>query len=340
MIAMIGRIALVVFGVVAILSLCLSAFGLEVGPSLATMAQGAFGNSAAWGRTLIRACPLTLAGLGIVIAWRAGVYNIGGEGQYVLGGIGGAFVAQAMGFAAGSTVPILVVGSLSGAALGAFAGWLSVKRGIQIVISTILLNFVALLFLEWCLRGPLQEPKRQIFVSQTLPDSVMFLRFDRGSDLHSGVLVAVLAVGLAWFFLNRTWPGFRLKVAGESPGAARAAKIDVGRSHIGAMAISGGLCGLAGVVDYLGVTGRLADGFSQGWGFLAIPVALLGGLNPLGAAGAAVLFGSLFAGSEVLKRTTPIGSSLVPAVQGVVVLAFLALGVWFARKREYVDESD
>ena len=323
------------------MALTLAAFGLNVPESMGYLWRGATGDSISIGRTLVKATPLALAGLGIVVAWRAGMYNIGGEGQYVFGGIGGAVCAKILaGIVPGLLSPLIIVfGTLAGALVGALAGWLHVKRGVQVVISTILMNFLALLTLEWLLRGPLQESKKQIFVTETLPNSVMLMRFDRQSDLHVGVFLAVVMVVVVWVYLWFTPAGFHLRVVGESPSAARANKIDVGKKQILAMAMSGGLCGLAGAVDYVGLTGRLADGFSQNWGFIAIPVALLGGLNPWGVLASSLYFGGLFAGSDVLKRFTPIGNSLVPAVQGVAVLAFIGLNYLLTRKQA-VREDD
>jgi general nucleoside transport system permease protein len=336
------RYGVIFLGLFVVMALTLAAFGLNVGTSLAFMRDGAMGDSISVGRTLVKATPLCLAGLGIVIAWRAGMYNIGGEGQYVFGGIGGAACAKVLAglFAPVLSPVILICGALFGAVLGALAGWLHVKRGVQVVISTILMNSLVLLTLEWLLRGPLQEKKKQIFVTDALPDAVRLMRFDRQSDLHAGVFLAVIAVIVVWIFLRFTEAGFKLRVVGESATAAQANKIDVGRIQIRAMAMSGGLCGLAGAVDYAGLTGRLADGFGQNWGFIAIPVALLGGLNPWGTLASALYFGGLFAGSDNLKRFTPIGNSLVPAVQGVAVLAFIGLNYWYSRRVERQAEGD
>lgn len=322
--------------------LTLAAFRLDVGLSLRYMWQGATGDSISIGRTLVKATPLCLAGLGIVLAWRAGMYNVGGEGQYIFGGIGGALCTKYLSILSpGILSPvILICGAGFGAVLGGLAGWLHVQRGVQVVISTILMNFLALLTLEWLLRGPLQERKRQIFVSEAIPDAAMLMRFDRQSDLHAGVLLALLFVVVIWIYLRFTEAGFRLRVVGESPSAARANKIPVGIIQIRAMAMSGGLCGLAGAVDYAGLTGRLADGFSQNWGFIAIPVALLGGLNPWGTLVSALYFGGLFAGSDNLKRFTPIGNSLVPAVQGIAVLAFIGLNHWYSKQLHHPGETD
>lgn len=330
------RYGVIFAGLFVVMALTMAAFGLDVGRSLAYMREGAMGDSISVGRTLVKATPLCLAGLGIVIAWRAGMYNIGGEGQYVFGGIGGAICAKYLSGVMPAVLSplILVMGVLFGALLGGLAGWLHVKRGVQVVISTILMNFLALLTLEWLLRGPLQESKKQIFVSEALPNAVRLMRFDRQSDFHVGVFLALVAVVLVWVYLRYTESGFKLRVVGESASAAKANKIDVGRKQIQAMAMSGGLCGLAGAVDYAGLTGRLADGFGQNWGFIAIPVALLGGINPWGTLASALYFGGLYAGSDNLKRFTPIGNSLVPAVQGIAVLAFIGLTYLYSQRVE------
>lgn len=314
---LIGALALFV-----ILGVMLWILGGDVSGGLTTLIKGATGDKFAIARTLVRATPLCLCGLGVVIAWRAGMYNIGGEGQYLSGAITAAFFAKA-GIAVSPL--LLLAGIIGGGLLGAFAGWLHVVRGVQVVISTILLNFIAVFTLEWALRGPLQESKRQLFISQALPKAAMLPRFDRQTDLHAGIFVALAAAMLIWAFLRYSRAGLRLRIVGHAAEAARTNRIPVGRVQIAAMALSGALCGLAGAVDYAGLTGRLADGFSQGWGFIAIPVALLGGLTAWGTAASSVFFGGLFAGADVLNRASPIGSALVPAIQGITVLAYLAL---------------
>lgn len=321
------RYLLLGVSLVAILALTLAVFGLDVRESLGHIYTGAFGTKAGIARTLVRATPLMLAGLGMVLAWRAGMYNIGGEGQYVVGGITAAFLAKsAAGLPPALLSPLLLVaGAFGGGLYAALAGWLQVKRGVQVVISTILLNFVALQLLDWVVRGPLQESNRQNFRTDQLPNAAMLMRFDRQTDLHVGVFYALAACLLVAVYLFFTKPGFLLRVVGDSPSSARANRIDAGRVQIGAMALSGALCGLAGSVDYAGLIGWVGSGFSQNWGFLAIPVALLGGLNPIGTGLSALFFGGLFAGSEELRRYTPIGNSVVPVVQAVAVLGYVAV---------------
>lgn len=325
--------AFVASGLVLTLLLTLVAFGLPVGESVGRIVEGAFGTQAGLSRTLVKATPLLLCGLGMVIAWRAGMYNIGGEGQFIVGALAGAWVARLFVGLPGPLLNplILIATALGGAALAAFAGWLQVSRGVQVVISTILLNFVALRALDWAVQGPLQEAKRQLPLTDRLPRETMLLRYDPQFDLHAGVFVALAALAAVWVYLSLTKSGFRLKVVGENPGVARAQRIPAGRTQILAIALSGALCGLAGGIEYTGMTGQLGMGFPQDWGFMAIPVALLGGLHPAGVGVASLYFGALFAGSEQLQRFAGLGSTLVLTIQGVAVLAFVGFDAWRQR---------
>lgn len=337
----VGRFAVLAVGMVVVLCLTLAVFGLNVGDAVGHIWSGAVGSPAGMARTFVRATPMMFCGLGMVLAWRAGMYNIGGEGQYVIGGLASAALAKAFaGVSPGLLSPLLLVGGMvAGGLYAALAGWLQVKRGVQVVISTILLNFVALQVLEWSVRGPLQEAKKQNFRTDQLPNAAMLMRFDRQTDLHVGVFLAMLMVVVVAVFLYLTKAGFLVRLAGDSPGAARANRIDAGKVQVGAMFLSGALCGLAGSVDYAGVIGWVGSGFSQNWGFLAIPVALLGGLNPFGTGLSALFFGGLFAGSEELRRYSAIGNSVVPVVQAVAVLGYVAT-MQFLDRRRAVKEDD
>jgi len=153
----------------------------------------------------------------------------------------------------------------------------------------------------------------------------MFQRFDSQTDLHSGVFLALAMTVVIAVVLSLTKFGFKLRLVGQNERVARANRISPGNVQIGAMALSGALCGLAGGVDYLGLSGQVGDGFSQNWGFLAIPVALLGGLNPWGVLGASLYFGALMAGSEGLARFNTTGTTLVYVIQAVAVLGVVGL---------------
>ena len=320
---------LMVVGLVAVLALTLVVFGIPV-TEMSSIWAGAVGDKFGLSRTFVRATPLVLCGLGIVVAWRAKMFNIGGEGQYVIGGVCGAWVAQSfVGMFPGGLNVLILTGSAAGGALFAgLAGWLYVKRGVHVVISTILLNFVALQILSYAVTGPLQERSGKLPMTEQLPNEVMSMRFDAQTDLHSGVFLAFIVAAVVGVFLFLTKSGFRLRLAGENPEAARVAGIDVPRTQMSAMLISGALCGLAGGVDYVGFIGQIGTGFPQNWGFLSIPVAILGGLHPAGVAASGVFFGGLFAGSEQLSRYNAGGETVMLVMQAVAVLAYVGIKAW------------
>jgi general nucleoside transport system permease protein len=326
-------------GLVVILVLTLALFGLPVGASLKLMLEGAAGDKYGISRTLVVTTPLLLAALGMVVAWKAGMYNIGGEGQYIMGGLSGALTAKMF---AGAppvvlTVAILLSSLIGGGLYAALAGWLHVHRGILIFISTILLNFIALQILSYAVSGPLQEATRKVPQSDPLPAEVMLPRFDRTMDLHAGIFFCVLACVAVHVYLFLSKGGFKLRLVGENPRTARANRIDIGKVQLLAMTISGALCGFAGGVQYTGVQRELSTSFSENWGFIAIPVALLGGLHPLGVALSAVYFGALFAGAKNLERFTPAAGPMVYVIQALAVLALVALQT--AAKRKQVHEE-
>lgn len=314
-------------GVGGVVALTFAMFGLPVSSSIDLLTQGAIGDSVAWTRTLVKATPLLLCALGTLIAWRAGMFNIGGEGQFLVGGLSGALFAKLCGWLPPAllNIGILAACVAGGALYAALAGWLHVRRGVQVVISTILLNFVALQLLGWAVSGPLKGGDG-LPMTARLDAEAMLWRPSRQSDLHSGVFLALAAALIVFVWLFWTRPGFRLRLVGEGPRVARAARLDPDRLQLGAMALSGALCGLAGGVEFTALAGQLGNGFSQQWGFLAIPVAIVGGLHPLGAVLSALGFGALFAGSENVARFTPEGATIGYAIQGLAVLGFLVWG--------------
>lgn len=321
---------LTIAGLAATLVLTLLLFRLPLGPSLDLMAQGALGDKFGVARTLVKAVPLLLTALGVVVAWRGGMFNIGGEGQFLLGGLAAASVAfpalRPEPTATPLLIPLLLLTSAVGGALWAWlAAWLFVRRGVEVVISTILLNFVAAQLLGWAVSGPLKEKRAQVPLSDRLPDAMMLPKFDRQTDLHFGVFIAVGVAAALWAYLYRTRAGFELRLIGENAKVGRANAINADRTRVRAMLLSGALCGLAGGIEYVGTAGQMGTGFSQNWGFLGIPVALLGGLHPLLVPLSAVYFGALFAGSENLARYTPAGTTIIYVIQAMAMLGFVAI---------------
>ena len=326
----------VLLGLLLTLALTLLAFGLPVLESLGHLWEGALGDKFAIHRTLVKACPLMLAGLGMVVAWRGGMFNIGGEGQLLVGASAGAITYQLLHRVEGPGLTALVLAACcaAGAAWAGIAALLYTKRGVNVVISTILLNFVAIQVVSYLVRGPLQTPGEAIPQTTPLPESAMFLRLDPQSSLHTGLFLAPVLAVLIHVWLKLTASGFQLRLVGQNPSAARAARIPVARTQVLALTVSGALCGLAGGVEYVGVSGYLFDGFSPGWGYLSIAVALLGSLEAWGVLLSGLYFGALLAGSRNLEAFGGAPSAFVYAVQGVAVIAFVALQQWSRRRVE------
>ena len=333
--------ALIILGLALVLVLTLAAFGLPVASSLQLLWEGAAGDKFGIARTLVKATPLALTGLAIVVSWRAGMYNIGGEGQFVIGAVCGAAMAKVCWHFPGPLLNLLILVSaiVGGALYAGIAALMQVYRGVQCVISTILLNFIAIQILGWAVSGPLRRGETTMPQSDPLPASAMFLRLDPQSDLHMGVFYALVAALLVYVYMYLTAGGFKLRLVGESPSAAKAARIPSGRVQIQAMLISGGLAGLAGAIQYAGIAGSIGIDTGQNWGFLGIPVALLGGLHPVGVLFSSVYFGALFAGSDNLARFTPSGTMIVYVIQALAVLAFIGFKALLDRRKVRPTEA-
>ncbi len=296
---------------------------LIFGDSVSIAARGAFADSFAVHRTLVKSAPLALTAIGLIVAWRGGMFNIGGEGQLLMGALACALIYRLAPNLPFERAALLAGSAIAGGTYALIAAILYTKRGVNIVIGTILLNFIAMQIVSYAVRGPLQEPTHSIPQTASLPRELMFGRPNPQTDLHWGVLFApVLAVACSiWLF--RTAQGFRIRLVGSNFRAARAARIDADKHRTICMGVSGAIIGLAGGIEFLGTTGYLYDGFSPGWGFLGIPVALLGGLHPLGALASAFGFGAIIAGTKQLEAAGRADSSLVFAIQGAALLLFM-----------------
>lgn len=309
--------------VVSILLLALSgaAFGHSPRELLEVLANGAAGSPFAIQGTILKAVPLLLTGLAVAIAFRAGVWNIGAEGQFIAGALA-ALVASSAG-----PVAAILASMLAGAAWASIATAMRLWRGAPEVLTTILLNFIAIHLLGWSVNGPLQEKVAQYPQSDAAGASLPQL-----GDLHAGVWLALFAAILAWWLLYRTAGGLRLRATGENPFAARWAGVNVDAQLVKAMAWSGAMAGLAGGIELLGVTHRLFERFAAGYGYSGIAVALLAQLHPLALVVSALFFGALATGSGELQRTANIPSAIATVSQAIVIL-LLVLAAAFERRR-------
>jgi general nucleoside transport system permease protein len=296
--------------IVAVLLLALSgaAFGHSPRVLLELLVSGSVGSPFALQNTLVKSVPLLLTGLSIVIAFRAGVWNIGGEGQFIVGAIA-ALLASRFG-----AVAAIAASMLAGAAWASLATAMRLWRNAPEVLTTILLNFTALHLLGWCVNGPLRERAAQY--PQT---DAALASLPKGA----GLALALVAAVAIWWLLYRTMEGLRLRATGFNNSAARWAGIDVRAQLARAMAISGATAGLAGGIELLVVTSRLFERFTSGYGYSGIAVALLAQLHPLATIVSAFFFGALVTGAGELQRTANISAAVATFGQAVVILILI-----------------
>jgi ABC-type uncharacterized transport system permease subunit len=301
---------------IVVLALCGVAFGRGPGELLSMLASGSVGSSFALQGTLLKSVPLLLTGLSVALAFRAGVWNIGGEGQFLAGALG-AFLGARYGM-----VAALIASVVAGAIWASIATAMRLWRNAPEVLTTILLNFIAIHLLGYAVNGPLQEASGKYPQSDAIPTAAMLPMLGEG-ELHAGVIIAVVVAIGAWFLLYRTAEGLRLRAMGFNPSAAKWAGVNVKAQLVRAMAISGATAGLAGGIELLGVTHRLFERFAAGYGYAGIAVALLAQLHPLGTIASALFFGALTTGSGELQRTAGISSMVSTLAQAIVILAMI-----------------
>jgi general nucleoside transport system permease protein len=280
---------------------------------------------------LVRAVPLTLVALGIAISFRSGILNIGAEGQIMMGVLAAASVALACpGLPHAALLPLcLAAGATGGALWAGIAGVLRTKLGVNEILSTVMLNYIAAQVYTLLLRGPMIDPD-EVMTGSGTPQSMRLARaawLDRlvpGTRLHTGALLALALAVLVWLLLWRTTLGYRMRAAGAGAKAARYAGIRVERSLLAAMLFAGGFAGLAGAVEVLGVHHRAIEGISSGYGFAGIVVALFGALHPAGIVPAAAFFGLLLVGADMTQRSAGVPANMILVLQGVIILAIVS----------------
>ncbi len=315
-------------GALAALALCavlLAVSGHNPMRAAAVLLDGALGSAAGFYEVLTRSVPLAIVGLGITVAFRANIYNIGADGQVILGAIVGVIALQAAGDLGVASMPGLLAASIvGGGAYGALAGWLRARFGANEIIVTIMLNYVAVQLLGWVVRGPLQEDAQVFPRSNMLPDSAALPEISSG--LHAGVVLAVVLAIVMHIVLRRTAFGYQIDAVGENRDAAEYGGIAVGRIVVLAMAVSGGLCGLAGGIEVSGVFHRLEDSVAPGVGMSGIAVALMARLNAVAVPVTALIFGILTVGSAALQQRLGVPYPMLWVIEAAVIFAFLLIG--------------
>lgn len=312
------------------LVLCAGLIGMAgVNPlkAYAEMINGAFGSRLAITETLTRAIPLILTGLAAAVAFRSRIWNIGAEGQFYLGALFTAWAGHGLvgGLPAILAIPILMIGGMiAGALLLAGPVLLRLRLGVDEVVTTLLLNFIVILFVGMMVEGPLKDPLGFGW-PQSVPVDRAFMLPDlvARSRLHIGLLVALAAAGLIWLVLSRTVFGAETRAAGLNPRAAAFSGIPLSQTLFLVSLLSGGLAGLAGAIEVLGVTGYVTTTMSPGYGYAGIVVAMLAALHPAGVVGAALFVATIFVGADAMSRATGVPSFIADVIMSVSLLTML-----------------
>lgn len=309
----------------------LKAIGASPVEVYTTIFTGPFADLFGITEILVRAVPLILVGLGIAIAFRSGIINIGAEGQMVMGILAATLTATTLPHVPRYLLLTLVIlaGAAGGGIWAAVAGTLRARLGVNEILSTVMLNYIAAQFYTYCLRGPMIDPGELETGSGTpqsvrLPENAILARLVPETRLHTGLLIAlVLSVAVYFFLWHTTW-GYRLRAAGAEAKAARYAGIGVERSLIAAMTLSGAFAGIAGAVEVSGLHHRAIENISAGYGFSGIVVALFGGLHPAGIVPAAAFFGLLLVGADMTQRSSGVPANMILVLQGVIILSIVS----------------
>jgi simple sugar transport system permease protein len=320
------------------LALCagfVAAAGAPVMGAYARLVQGAFGSTFAITETLTRATPLILTGLSAAVAFRARLWNIGAEGQFYVGAIAAAALGAQVEALPGwlADLAMVLCGGLAGILLLLGPTLLKLKLGVDEVVTTLLLNFIVLLFVSALIEGPLRDPLAFGFPQSTpVSDSAMLPKLVPHTRLHAGLFIGVvLALAIAVIDAYSVF-GFEAQAVGSNIRAARFAGIPIERTLVSVAAISGGLAGVGGALEVIGLKGYVTLDMSPGYGYAGIVVAMLAGLNPLGVVAAAIFVAGVFVGADAMGRTYNIPSSIADVIVAVSLLTML-LTLLFLRYR-------
>lgn len=318
--------ALGIASALALSWLLLTLAGYDAKVAFEALWNASFKNPRAIGSWLNKACPLLFTGIAVSLSFRCNVFNIGTEGQFLLGAVAATLVGTSLTGLPGWLIIILmfIAGAIAGAVWGYIPGMLKARYGVSEVITTIMFNYIAMNLMGYLVRGPIQDTKsvepqsfliaKQGYLSYLLEDS----------RLHAGILIACIMALALYFLLFRSAFGYEVRAVGYSPTAARNGGINVPRTMMISVLISGALAGLGGAIELAGTSHYLHDNISPGYGYTAIAVSILAGNNPLGVILSSLLFGFLNAGSTAMQRTAGLSASFVKLFQGIVIF-FIAV---------------
>lgn len=320
----VGISVISILAAIAIGAILIAAVGENPVTAYGFLLRGAFGNARAVGETLVKATPLIFTALAAVFSYRCGMFNLGAEGQFIMGAIAASWLSSnILPFGGiGNTLLSLLIGTLAGGIWGAIPGLLKAYRGLNEMIVSILMNYIATLFMAFLYSGPLME--KNIPQTAAILDDVKLTRLIEGSRVHTGIFIAIVMIILVTYFLFKTAKGYQLRVVGLNPTAANVNGLSVKRMMVSAFVGSGMIAGLGGAVELLGSSFRLMSGFGFGFGFDGVAIALIGQLHPVGAGLVAYLFAVLRTGANTMQIATGITTSVVDIVQAVIIIFAVA----------------
>jgi simple sugar transport system permease protein len=322
------------------LSAGLAAAWRSVAVAYRALYSGSLGDAGAISESLVASTPYIFAGLAVALGFRGGLFNIGGEGQLLVAAGVSVVIGYSFELPAIIHLPLaLGGGALGGAIYGAIPGYLKAKTGAHEVINTIMMNFIAFRFFDWAFTGPLRRPGGDAPVTQEIFPTAYLPKLFAAHRFHWGFFVALAVAFIVWWLLFKTTLGFEIRTVGANPNAARYGGIKITRITVLTMAISGALAGLAGANEVLGLNHFLASGFSAGYGFDAIALALLGKSHPLGVVLAALLFGTLRNGATRMQSLASIPIDIISIIQALVIIFIAAPAIvrWIYRVRAQSD---
>ena len=326
------KVSVVVIAILAALmvgAIIIIAVGGDVFETYWIIISMPFKNLRSFSEVLIRMIPLLIIALGISVSSRCGIINIGAEGQMYMGIIAATAIATNCGSLPKIIlVPMCIVAAgIAGGLYGFIPGWLKAKLEVSELLSTVMLNYVATQFYNFCIRVPLLDPneKSGTPMSRRIAENATLSRLFKGMSLHQGIFLAIILVVIIYILMFKTTWGYKMRAAGASKRAARYGGINVPKYLIIAMVISGACAGMAGAVELMGVQGRAVAGMTSGYGFSGVVVALFGALHPLWIVPASFFFGILLYSQVNLQILTSVPPNLVKALQGLIILIIVAV---------------
>ena len=344
--ASLGRLVLLPV-IAAVAALVLAAIpmafaGLNVFSAYGLMVKGAFGSAFAFTEMLTRATPLILTGLAAAVAFKAKLWNIGAEGQLYAGAL--AAVAIGTGFVSGPAIvqvpAVVLAGALAGGLVMLGPTLLKTRLGVDEVVTTLLLNFVIILFVQMMLEGPMKDPMGMGWPqSEPILDEAALPKLMARMRIHAGLIIALVAALGVYFLMKRTVWGFEIRAVGENAAAARHAGMPVTATFIRVGLLSGALAGLAGVGEVAGLKGYLTADISPGFGYTGIVVAMLAGLSPIGVIFAALFIASIFVGADSMSRATGVSNYLADLIVSMALLCVLVSGLFLRFKIRFVGTN-